>query len=1177
MHCEACGLENPEGMTFCGQCAARLLPSSPNSYPGISTDVKCCGTCGSSLTPYNAIAEKLWSESPLNITQESSIPVNHQQAERRQLTVLFCDLVGSTALSERMDPEDLRDIIGEYQDTCRAVVKKYNGHIAQYLGDGVLIYFGYPVANEDDAVRAVQTGLELVRDIQLLSKRLIVEHNIELSVRVGIHTGLVVIGVSGNDERKSLAIGTTPNIAARLQDLARPNTVVISDVTRRLVQSKFLFTSLGPRRLKGLSRPVGLYQIDATSEPHAQHYLVDTDNLIPLIGREKESELILDRLTKATVGEGQIMELIGEAGIGKSRLVKWLRDNVPQESCVLLECWGSPYHKNSFLYCVIEVLQRILEMNKCESDGEKLTVLETPLIAFGMPLPETVPLLAELLSISLPEGVYPDLQYTYQQRKQKTLEALLGLLLGMASKQVVVIIVEDLHWVDPTTIELLGVLIDQAPAHNIFGLFTYRVEFTPPWAPRSHLTQITINRLTREQSGGMINWIAKNKALPLAVFNDIIGKTDGTPLFVEELTKMVLESGSLKEMPNHYELAGPLSSLAIPSTLHDSLMARLDRLGPGKEVAQLSATLGREFSHALLHAVASGSGEDLDACLAELVCHELLYQRGIPPQATYTFRHALVHEVAYQSLLKKTRVKFHRKIANVLNTLFPDKIEKTPEIMAHHCTEAGDYKNAAKFWLRAGRMAMQRFANSDAVAHLHNSLNCLKYIKDGPEKIEIEIKLQSSLGAVYMPLKGYSATEVEEAYGRAYRLCCNVGNTSTIFPVLCGLWAFYLARGDLDTARELALKLQVIANKSANEAYEFEALRAIGVTAFLSGNIKEAYKYLLRGIEFNVPSRSKRDPNPIFEQDTEVALLGSVACVCWQLGYWDEALNRINQTLSLAIKLNHPLSVAHASSYKTIILQLRGDASGTEALANSVIELCKKYDLPFWLHTNKMLLSWARFDQSNDKRHIGDFERALDTYIRAGSQLATTYYKTLLARMYIQVNDFKSALSVINQAISRLEIHQEQLFKAEIFRLKAEALSQAGISKTAEIEIWFIKAIDFSQYQDSLSLELRATTSYCRFLKSQKQYSKAHKLLSAIVSNISEEHIAQDWVVADRLLSDLTANIELDTHHVSLYRRALKACLYSHGVLRGLTMPKVILRITSTIVLIAITWKLSME
>jgi len=1139
MHCDSCGFENPEGMKFCGQCASPLIPVCASCNFENPRDFKFCGNCGSSLSSQTIKPGKTLAAEPAQQAEIAPIPPTfHSYAERRQLTVMFCDLVGSTALSEHVDPEDLRDIIGEYRDICHAVVKKYSGYIAQYLGDGILAYFGYPIANEDDAVRAVQSGLELVRSMLLLSERLTKENNIKLSVRVGIHTGLVVIGGTGDDERQSLALGTTPNIAARLQDLAKPNTVVISGATLRLVRPKFISTPLGVHQLKGLSHPVDLYQVDAASESHTQQHLSNTANQTPMIGREQESALILDRLTQATNGEGQVVLLSGEAGIGKSRLAQFLRENVAEDSSALFEFWGSPYHKNSFLHCVLTVLHRILQLDKCQSDEEKIQLLESPLIAFGIPLNDTVPLLAELLSIPVSETTYPALQYTPQQRKQKTLEALLGLVLGMASQQMVVIIVEDLHWIDPTTIELLGLLIDKAPGYNIFGLFTYRLEFTPPWTPRSHLTQISINRLTRKQSGRMIKWIAHNKELPAPIFNDIISKTDGTPFFVEELTKMVIESDSLTETPQQFKLAAPLSTFAIPSTLQDSLMARLDRLGPGKEIAQLSATLGREFAHALLRAVAADTYKDLDTQLADLVCHELLYQRGIPPLASYTFRHALVHEVAYQSLLKKTRQKYHRRIAKVLSTQFPEKVEENPEIMAHHCTEAGDYQNATQYWLRAGRMAMQRSANADAIAHLLNGLKALEHIEKCPEKSGLELQIQASLGLVYMLVKGYSAKEVEEAYARAYVLCRKIDNVTNIFPILCGLWEFYLVRGDMDTIRELATQIRDIAKNTQNDNYMLEANRAIGATEFWCGNVTKAYKYLQRGIDINVPLRTGRANNAIYGQDTEVAILGCAACVYWQMGFTDQAVERINQALSLATDLNHPFSEAYATYFEAIIHQLRGDRTKTEELANRVIDLCNQHDFSFWLDTSKMLLSWAQLTKTGDECHIADFEKALNSYCNAGSQLALTYFQTLLTRMYIQIKDYKGATKVINKAIGELSNHKEYFFKGEIFRLKAVILSESynvsNKSKTTgknnaaieEIENWFAKTIEFTQQQNTLSLELRSTTSYCEFLQRQQQYEKAHKLLSKIVNGFKEGLAANDWLVADSLLTELMTQKE---------------------------------------------------
>ena len=557
-------------------------------------------------------------------------------AERRQLTVLFCDLVDSTVLASQLDPEDLREVVRAYQDTCAKVIARFEGHIAQYLGDGLLVYFGYPLAHEDDAQRAVRAGLGMVEALGQLNIRLKQERGVALAVRLGIHTGLVVVGeVGGGARQEQLALGETPNLAARLQGIAAPNTVVISAATVQLLGGFFACQSLGTPSLKGLAQPLEVYRVLYESTARSRLEAAGSTGLTPLVGREQEVGLLRERWAQVKDGMGQVILLSGEAGIGKSRLVQVLTEHVAAEpQAWLTPCQCSPYYQNTALYPMIELLERVaLRFDREESPQQKLRKLEGFLVQYGLPLTEAVPLFAALLSLPLGTD-YAPLTVSPEQQKQQTLHALLTVMLRIAAQQPMLFVMEDLHWVDPTTLEFLTLLVDQGPTARILALWTFRPDFSPPWTGRSHLTQVTLPRLPRQQATEMTDRVAHGKALPAEVVEQVVAKTDGVPLFVEELTKMVLESGLLQEREDRYELTGPLPPLAIPTTLHDSLMARLDRLATVKGLAQLGATLGREFSYALLHAVSPWDEETLQRGLHQLVEAELLYQRGLPPQAT---------------------------------------------------------------------------------------------------------------------------------------------------------------------------------------------------------------------------------------------------------------------------------------------------------------------------------------------------------------------------------------------------------------------------------------------------------------------------------------------------------------------------------------------------------------
>ncbi len=705
MHCPKCQHENREGARFCESCGSKLELACPSCRNQVRPGAAFCDNCGTSLTgtkrkrrigesgkrgKRGKAKQKGKRETPSDSgprTPDSGLT----SAERRQLTVMFCDLVDSTALSEQLDPEEWRAVVQEYQRVCAEGIHRFDGCIAQYLGDGLLVYFGYPVAHEDDAQRAARVGLEILAELPSLNERLRQTvraiHELPLQVRIGIHTGLVVIGEIGEGgRREQLALGDTPNIAARLQGLAKPDTVVISAATHRLIAGLLDCQDLGSHSLKGVSTPIQIYKVVGESGARSRLDVAVTTGLTPLVGREEEVGLLFKRWEQAKAGDGQVVMLNGEAGIGKSRLVQVLKEHITHEVHAQVECRCSPYYQNSALYPVIDHLQRLLEFHREDSSEEKFDKLERALTQYSFNLAETAPFFASLLSLSAPRFPLPVL--TTQRQKQKTLEALLVWLLKEAERQPILMVMEDLHWVDPSTQEFLSLLIDQVSTARLYIVLTFRPDFSPPWAMLSHMTQLTLSRLARRQVEAMVEKVTGGKTLPAEVVQQLVTKTDGIPLFVEELTKMVVESvESIESVGSDGRTS--LQSLAIPATLHDSLMARLDRLPTAKEVAQLGASLGREFSYELIQAVSPVEEKTLQLALAKLVEAELLYQRGLPPQAHYVFKHALIQDAAYQSLLKSTRQQYHHQIARVLEERFPETRETQPELLAEAYGKVG--------------------------------------------------------------------------------------------------------------------------------------------------------------------------------------------------------------------------------------------------------------------------------------------------------------------------------------------------------------------------------------------------------------------------------------------------------------------------------------------------------
>ncbi|MGE0827250.1 MAG: adenylate/guanylate cyclase domain-containing protein [Candidatus Binatia bacterium] len=767
-------------------------------------------------------------------------------AERRQLTVLFCDLVGSTALSERLDPEELREVVSAYQVTCTEVIQHYGGYLAQHLGDGLLVYFGYPVAHEDEAARAVRSGLEIVAALPGLNAYLQglvgTQQVLPLQVRIGIHTGLVVIGEIGSSaKRELLALGETPNIAARLQGLAEPDTVVMSAATQQLVQGLFECQDLGPQTLKGILTPLGVYRVLGESGVQSRFEVAVGRGLTPLVGREEELSILQRRWAQAKEGAGQVVLLSGEAGIGKSRLVQELKQSISAEGVTRIEFRCSPYHQNSALYPIIDHLQHLLQFAREDTSAVKLEKLQHTLSRYRFPQAETVPLVAALLSLPHPEG-YPPITLSAQKQKEKTQAALVAWLVEEAERQPVYNMWEDVHWADPSTLEILTLLVDQVPMTQLLTVLTFRLEFLPPWGNRSYLSQITLSRLGHTHIETMVAKVSGSQTLPADILQQIVAKTDGVPLFVEELTKAVLEAEAVGA-----RRAVPLQTLGIPATLQDALMARLDRLGDAKEVAQLGATIGREFSYDLLQALAVVSETLLQQGLRQLVEAELIYQRGLPPQATYLFKHALIQDTAYHSLLKSRRQQLHQQIAQMLTERFPETVQTQPELLAHHYTEAGLKEQAIPYWQQAGQRATQRSAHVEAISHLTKGLELLRALPDTPERAQQELTLQIVLGTPLMATKGLAALEVGKAYTRALELCRRVGETPQLLPVLFGLWRFSNNQAKFREARELGERFLKLAQR-VEPTHLVGAHYTLGVTLYCAGEFASAQAHLEQGV-----------------------------------------------------------------------------------------------------------------------------------------------------------------------------------------------------------------------------------------------------------------------------------------------------------------------------------------
>jgi class 3 adenylate cyclase/tetratricopeptide (TPR) repeat protein len=818
------------------------------------------------------------------------------EAERRQLTVMFCDLVDSTKLSSQLDPEDYREVVREYQKVCTEVIHHYDGHIAQLLGDGLLVYFGYPQAHEDDAQRAVRAGLDSIAAIRTLNARLEPANGVQLAVRLGIHTGVVVVGAMGGAGRQEqLALGDVPNIASRLQGLAEPNTVVTSATTYRLVQGYFDCEVFGEQPLRGVAAPVAVYRVLGESGAQSRLEVAATRGLTPLVGRESEVTLLQERWEQVKAGHGQVVLLSGDAGIGKSRLVQMLKEHVANEPHVRWECRSSPYFENTALFPLADLFHRLLRFQTADTPDAKLDTLEQALRQYRLPVEESVPLFAPLLSLPIPEDRYPPLNLSPQRQRQKTLESLGAIMVELAEHQPVLFILEDLHWTDPTTLELLGLLVEQVPTTAIYTVLTCRPQFQPAWQHRSYLAEITVNRLSRNQIAQIATYVAGGKTLPADVIQQLVDKTDGVPLYVEEMTKALLESGYLKETDGHYELIGSFSTFAIPATLQDALMARLDRLVTAKGVAQMGATIGRQFAYDLLQAISQLDATTLQRELHRLVEAEIVYQRGLLPQAIYVFKHALIQDAAYASLLKSTRQHYHQRIAQVLEAQFPETAETQPELLAQHYTAAGLTSQAVGYWHKAGQSAVQRSAHIEATTHLRQGLELLQTLPETRERVQREVEMHITLGASLIATKGYPAPEVGALYTAARQLCEPLDDPYQLFPILRGLWHYYCGRAEYQTAHALGAQLLDLAQHAQDAVMLLAAHRAVGTTLLYLGATAEAHPHFTQGLALYDPQQHD-NAVLLYGEDAGVICHSYAAWTLWSLGYPDQGLRQSPQS-----------------------------------------------------------------------------------------------------------------------------------------------------------------------------------------------------------------------------------------------------------------------------------------
>jgi predicted ATPase/class 3 adenylate cyclase len=1037
-----------------------------------------------------------------------------REAERRQLTVMFVDLVGSTALSARLDPEDTGKVIRAYQECCAEVVQRWGGHVAKYMGDGVVAYYGWPQAHEDDAERAVRAGLAIAKRVADLEA----PDGARLAARIGIATGLVVIGelVGDAEAREHAVVGETPNLAARLQALAEPGAVVISQATRRLVGSLFELTDLGPHRLKGFAEPLAAFRVEGEGRAESRFEALHGEHLTPLVGREHELGILLERWAWAQDGDGQVVLLSGEPGIGKSRVIRALRERLDDEPYTPLSHYCSPYHTNSALYPVIDRLERAARLDRDEPPKTQLAKLAA---VFGRlsDLPdETMPLLAALLGVPTGE-CYPALTLTPEVQKRRTLQALLDQLAALAAQQPVLMIYEDVHWVDPSTLELLGLMIERIPQLRVLALITFRPEFQPPWTGHAHVTTVAMSRLGRRQGTHLVAQITGDKPLPATIVEQIVARTDGVPLFVEELTKTVLESGLVANAGDSYELSGSMPPVAIPTSLHDSLMARLDRLAPAKEVAQIGSVIGREFPHKLLAAVVDCPEPQLQAALDQLVSAELIFRRGAVPDATYSFKHALVQDAAYQSLLKSKRQHLHARIAHALEKSFPESGAMQPELLAHHFSQANLAERAILYWHRAGQRAIEQSAMAEAVSQLSRGLELLLRLPESAGRDRQELEQQVTLGVALLAARGQPAAKTGRAYARARELSERLGETRHLLRVLSGLASHHGARGELPAAREAAETMLRLAREEHDVVAQIAAHRSAGSPALIAGQFGEARAQLERVLALYDPTEHHQLAF-LYGQDPRASALAWLSWPLLATGYPDQALARLRDGLAHAREMAHPNTLAQALFCACVVRQLLRDRSGVVEFAEALSLLSAEQGFPYWL-AMATIFQGCELDEAD--RSVTKIQSGLTAYRKTEAQVWLPYFLTLLTEAETRSGRAVQTCSLLEHALDRVENTGERWFEAELHRRKGEILLRLHLSDPSEAEASFCKALAVAQQQDAKLWELRAATGLARLWAYQGKRAQAHDLLAPIYGWFKEGFDTADLKDAKALLDEL--------------------------------------------------------
>jgi class 3 adenylate cyclase/predicted ATPase len=1096
MKCISCEKRNPHSGRFCTGCGAELPCACTACGTVNAPGSNYCGRCGADL-------RRRAPDQPLSDDGPAAAPRSSPGSgpERRHVTVVFSDIVGSTALTKLLDPEDLNNLNQAYYALCEDAVRDFDGMVARKSGDGVMAVFGYPRAHEDDAERAIHAALRIVECLQNLRR----SGQDQVRARVAVATGWVVVDEYGPDEM----VGEAPNLASHLQAAAEPNTVLVSDSTRQLVGAVFRFERLN-RTLKGKSvtawRVIGEKLVPSRFAAHV-------GSLTSFVGRDQEVALLNDRWEQAKQGEGQVVLLSGEAGIGKSRIVETFRYQA-EKSCVSLQYQCSPYHVNSPFHPIIGQVAYAAGIDPDDGPAVKLAKLESFLNPSSSRAEEIIPIMAALLLIPTDER-YPPPDPDPQRRKERTIGALIDHLTGLAQQQPVLMILEDAHWADPTSLDLFGRFILQLAQMRVLLIVTYRPDFTVPFVPHPRATALLLNRLGRRHCQEMIGSITRGKMLPAMVMQLIVDKTDGVPLFVEELTKTVLESELLKEQNNAWVLSGPLPALAIPATLQDSLMARLDRLPDVKEVAQIGAAIGREFPYPLILAVAPLSETSLQQALAKLTAAGLVFSHGAPPAATYVFKHALVQDAAYETLLRSKRKQLHAQIAAALEARFPEVAETQPEVIAHHYTQAGRTEAAVEWWKKAGDLAIHQSANTEAVQHLSRAIELLESVPESRERDTNELAIRIALSGPLIATRGYVTSELADNYARAWDLCSKLSENKSIFPVMYGQWVIPYVRGDMGAALKNAERFLRQAEQQEDDGLLLMGHRIYGSSLVWRGDTLPGSEHLQRALDLYHPAHDRLAY--MFSQHPRTAALAHLCLALQHLGRPDQAMAAGWEALSQAKRIEHFNSIAYSLCFVSLMIMLRRDVETLRKTAGELIDLSERHNASYWALWARPMLGWIKAQEGDVESGVLQMHESTEALSNQKANLWVPQTLLLEAEILGQAGHYRRAYRLLDDAQALIEPLDQRFYEAELHRVRGVVMLAEDACCEAAIAS-LDRAIEVARRQNSRFLELRAAVSKSRHWLDRGRREEARAMLEPAYRSFSEGLDTADLVEAKELL-----------------------------------------------------------